>query len=141
MGIKVYQSLKFTFRFVSNIHSIIVVFIYFKVLMNNYQELLDDPFRYTSLDARILLYITTGYLITDFLISLFFGDSTGLVEIILHHLIGAFSLYLSSVSFTFYFKVTGKTQFITLYFILTEASTPFVNFRWYCFFLLRYYLF
>lgn len=110
-------------RTLSTIHAIIstglVFYCYYKTW----------PLPWTNLfDHHEYLYVFTlslsaGYMLADFFLTIYVGDEqSGLFLALLHHTIGFIAFAEASVA--------AGSQCIVLFYVATEASTPFVNLRW-----------
>ncbi|KAL2482199.1 Translocation associated membrane protein [Forsythia ovata] len=69
------------------------------------------------------LGVSVGYFITDLGMILWFYPSLGGMEYVFHHL-----LSMTGVTYT---MLTGEAQVYTFMVLISEATTPFINMRWY----------
>ncbi|KAJ8751453.1 hypothetical protein K2173_016663 [Erythroxylum novogranatense] len=77
----------------------------------------------TSLVSEFVLGISIGYFLSDLSMILWCFPALGGLEIVLHHFLSMYSIFLSLIS--------GQGQIYILMVLFTEATTPFVNLRWY----------
>ncbi|KAF3321883.1 Transmembrane protein 56-B [Carex littledalei] len=115
-------------RSFSTFHSLMVTVVSFHLVF------LSDIFKEDPHNPIILLErksqlsvslqgVSLGYFITDFAMIIWFFPSLGGMEYVLHHLLAIFSISLTLTS--------GKGHVYVHTLLLTEATTPFVNLRWY----------
>lgn len=76
-----------------------------------------------SLLSDATLGISLGYFLSDLAKILWHFPSLGGKEFVLHHGLSMYSIFLSLIS--------GKAHIYILMVLFSEATTPFVNFRWY----------
>jgi hypothetical protein len=103
-------------RIVSTIHAVVATALAL-YCFTEYPKLWSDVLFYNEKLTRQTLCFTVGYLIAD--IRYLFDPFD--LYMFLHHVTGAYGLYVSSA--------TGLGHFVTLAFVFTEISTPFVNGR------------
>ncbi|KAL1826216.1 hypothetical protein DCAR_0314415 [Daucus carota subsp. sativus] len=121
------QKLEWNNRGFSTFHA------FFVALASSYILLVSDLFKDTSEDVPMTfrtstlsdttLGISFGYFLSDLAMILWNFPALGGMEYVLHHGLSMFSIIQSLVS--------GQAQFYILMVLFTEATTPFVNLRWY----------
>ncbi|KAM3269928.1 TLC domain-containing protein 4-B isoform X1 [Capsicum chacoense] len=121
------QQVEWNNRSISTVHAILVT------TMSLYLAFWSDLFSDNQLSGPVIMRSSTlstfvlgvsmGYFLTDLAMILWFYPSLGGLEYLVHHL-------LSMVAVT-YAMLTGKGQLYVFMVLVSEATTPGINLRWY----------
>lgn len=110
-------------RFLSTLHAIVSTTLVIYCYSSTWPKPWSNLFDYHEKLYVITLSISAGYMFSDFFLTIYVGDEqSGLFLALLHHIIGFIAFAESSIA--------SEAQVIVLFYVATEASTPFVNFRW-----------
>ncbi|KAL3310811.1 Transmembrane protein 56 [Cichlidogyrus casuarinus] len=109
-------------RIVSTIHAVIVSVLCIYSLLND-QAMWSDPLGYESFTGQIAVSISLGYFFSDLISMPIYWRGTDLIQFIIHHMAAIFLIGI----ILFY---RGCSIF-GVYRLITEASTPFTNQRWF----------
>ncbi|CAN8246632.1 unnamed protein product [Cochlearia groenlandica] len=111
----------------STFHAVVVsvASIYVLVISDQFDENIhgDSVINSTTTLSESVLGTSLGYFLADLGMILWNFPALGGVEYVLHHCLSMFSIILSVTS--------GQSQFYIFIVLLSEATTPFVNLRWY----------
>ncbi|XP_076832386.1 TLC domain-containing protein 4-B [Brachyhypopomus gauderio] len=116
------QSTEWCARVVSTVHAFIVGFLCLYILLFD-EATQEDPIWGDPSLVRLSVGITTGYLISDLLLMVFFWDVVGETYFVIHHLAALYAYY--------YVLSQGILPYFANFRLLSEFSTPFVNQRWF----------
>ncbi|KAJ4751081.1 hypothetical protein LUZ62_085486 [Rhynchospora pubera] len=127
-GLKTKDKIEWNNRGFSTFHSLVVTVVsfYLVFISDIFKEDPHNPVTLTERKSHLsssLQGISLGYFIADFAMIVWFFPSLGGMEYVLHHLLAIFSISLTLTS--------GKGHLYVHTLLLTEATTPFVNLRWY----------
>ncbi|XP_035278579.1 TLC domain-containing protein 4-B-like [Anguilla anguilla] len=115
------QKIEWNSRTVSTLHALVVgVFCFYILVFDDAINL--DPVWGDATLVKINVAITTGYLISDLLLILYFWDAIGDKLFIVHHLAALYAYY--------YVLGKGMLPYFANFRQLAEFSTPCVNQRW-----------
>ncbi|GAB2282495.1 hypothetical protein Dimus_017038 [Dionaea muscipula] len=120
------QRVEWNNRAVSTLHAVFITFtsLYLTLCSDLFS---DDPqhgviSQHSSL-STFILGVSAGYFLSDIGMILWFYPSLGGIEYVLHHLL--------SMSALVYAMLTGLGQVYTYMVLVSEATTPGINLRWY----------
>ncbi|CAN7092218.1 unnamed protein product [Brassica rapa subsp. narinosa] len=111
----------------STFHAVFVsvASIYLLVISDQFDENVhgDSVVNSTTSLSEAVMGISLGYFIPDLTMIFWHFPTLGGIEYVFHHCLSMFSIILSVTS--------GQAQFYIFIVLLSEATTPFVNLRWY----------
>lgn len=111
----------------STFHAVFVsvASIYLLVISDQFDESVhgDSVINSTTRLSESVMGISLGYFVADLMMIFWHFPTLGGVEYVFHHCLSMFSIILSVTS--------GQAQFYIFMVLLSEATTPFVNLRWY----------
>jgi hypothetical protein len=107
---------------VSSVHGVVVSAVGFYVLATQ-EELYVQGYAYETPESRLCVAIVVGYLISDMYLGLTHMEWPGSEMMLFHHVLGIFSMIYTAV----HHIGTGMVVCI----VVLEATSPFVNFRWF----------
>ncbi|XP_015080716.1 transmembrane protein 56-like [Solanum pennellii] len=126
-GLSKFQQVEWNNRSISTIHAIFIT------AMSLYLAFWSDLFSDDQLSGLVIMRSSTlstsilgvslGYFLTDLAMILWFYPSLGGTEYLVHHLLSLVALS--------YAMLTGEAQFYVFLVLLSEATTPGINLRWY----------
>ncbi|XAR48371.1 hypothetical protein NMG60_11031183 [Bertholletia excelsa] len=122
-----FQRVEWNNRAISTIHAIFITtvslyFVFWSDLFWNEQPAASITFQSSS-KSTFALGVSVGYFLSDLGMIFWFYPSLGGLEYVVHHL-------LSLVAVT-YAMLTKEGQFFTFMVLISEATTPGINLRWY----------
>lgn len=102
-----------------------VASIYFLVISDQFDENVhgDSVINSTTRLSESVMGISLGYFLADLAMIFWYFPTLGGIEYVFHHFLSMFAIILSVTS--------GQSQFYIFLVLLSEATTPFVNLRWY----------
>ncbi|KAI1883095.1 hypothetical protein AGOR_G00241710 [Albula goreensis] len=116
------QKIEWNSRTVSTLHAILVgVFCFYILLFDDAINL--DPVWGDATLVKINVAITTGYLISDLFLILYYWEAIGDKFFVVHHLAALYACY--------YVLGKGILPYFANFRLLAEFSTPCVNQRWF----------
>ncbi|CAN8308161.1 unnamed protein product [Cochlearia groenlandica] len=111
----------------STIHAVFacVASIYFLVISDQFDESVhgDLVINSTTRLSESMMGISLGYFLADLMMIIWNFPVLGGIEYVFHHCLSMLAIILSVTS--------GQSQFYIFIVLLSEATTPFVNLRWY----------
>lgn len=108
-------------RINSYVHAVTVTYLSLKILFTD-SELHMNKTLYRSQDISMTLNIVIGYMLVDLFLILYYEEMKD-PEHVMHHIVSITAFYACSM--------IGIFPFIALSRLASEASTPFVNKRWF----------
>ncbi|EOA21368.1 hypothetical protein CARUB_v10001728mg [Capsella rubella] len=111
----------------STFHAVLtsVASIYLLVISDQFDENVhgDAVINSTTRLSESVMGISLGYFLSDLAMIFWHFPALGGIEYVFHHFLSMFAIILSVTS--------GQSQFYIFIVLLSEATTPFVNLRWY----------
>lgn len=121
------QKIEWNNRVISTFHAIFItaVSIYFVFISEMYSDgwPAGASILQHSLSSTFSLGVSVGYFLSDIGMIFWFYPSLGGMEYVIHHLLAMVALM--------YAMLTGEGQVYTFMVLMSEATTPAVNLRWY----------
>ncbi|KAF2290337.1 hypothetical protein GH714_011152 [Hevea brasiliensis] len=121
------EKIEWNNRGFSTFHALIVASASFYLLLLSglfYEDSQDELIiNRKSIVSNSVLGISVGYFLADLSMILWNFPALGGLEYVLHHGLSMYSIFLSLIS--------GQGQMYILMVLFSEATTPFVNLRWY----------
>uniref|UniRef100_A0ACB8F397 Transmembrane protein 56-B n=2 Tax=Sphaerodactylus townsendi TaxID=933632 RepID=A0ACB8F397_9SAUR len=114
------KKIEWNSRTVSTFHALVVGPFCFYILLYDEAVNADHVWGDPSL-VKLNLAITTGYLISDLLLIIFYWKAIGDIFFVIHHLLGLYAYY--------FVLDRGLLAYFANFRLLAEFSTPFVNQR------------
>ncbi|XP_047060350.1 TLC domain-containing protein 4-like [Lolium rigidum] len=120
------QKLEWNNRGISTVHAIFITYmsVYLVFFSHLFSDHLDGPI--TSRNSNLsnfTLGVSVGYFITDIAMIFWVYPSLGGMEYVLHHILSLISIVYSIYS--------GEGQLYTYMVLISEATTPGINLRWF----------
>ncbi|KAM0833310.1 hypothetical protein ACQ4PT_064347 [Festuca glaucescens] len=120
------QKLEWNNRGISTVHAIFITYmsVYLVFFSHLFSDQLDGPI--TSRNSNLsnfTLGVSVGYFITDIAMIFWVYPSLGGMEYVLHHILSLVSIVYSTYS--------GEGQLYTYMVLISEATTPGINLRWF----------
>lgn len=106
----------------SSVHGVVVAAAGLHVMFTD-NRLYTDGYKFESDGSLLCVNIVVGYLISDLYLGITHMDWPGSYMMLFHHALGIFSMIYTAV----YHFGTGMVVCI----VVVEATSPFVNFRWF----------
>ncbi|KAL5731904.1 hypothetical protein ACHQM5_004588 [Ranunculus cassubicifolius] len=126
-GLTKIQRIEWNNKWISTLHAFFITtmslyFVFFSDLYSDRRHEGLVPFRSSSLSS-FTLGISAGYFLTDLAMIVWAYPSLGGMEYVVHHLL--------SVIAVAYSMLTGEGQLYTYMVLISEATTPGINLRWF----------
>ncbi|XP_062873023.1 transmembrane protein 56-B-like [Trichomycterus rosablanca] len=116
------QRAEWSSRLVSTVHALVVGFLCLYILVFD-EATKKDPIWGDPTLVKVNVAMTTGYLISDLLLMIYFWEFIGEKYFVIHHLAALYAYY--------YVLSQGILPYFANFRLLAEFSTPFVNQRWF----------
>ncbi|XP_072547359.1 TLC domain-containing protein 4-B [Salminus brasiliensis] len=116
------QRTEWNSRAVSTAHALVVGLLCLYILLFD-EATRKDPVWGDPTLVKLNVGITTGYLISDLLLMIYYWDFIGEKYFVIHHLAALYAYY--------YVLSQGLLPYFANFRLLSELSTPFVNQRWF----------
>ncbi|XP_028919351.1 TLC domain-containing protein 4 [Ornithorhynchus anatinus] len=116
------RKIEWNSRIVSTFHALVVGFFCLYILVFD-EPTKADPLWGDPSVVKLNIAITSGYLISDLLLLIFYWKAIGDKFYVLHHVAALYAYY--------FVLVQGKLAYMGNFRLLAEFSTPFVNQRWF----------
>ncbi|XP_073281378.1 uncharacterized protein [Primulina huaijiensis] len=126
-GLSEYRQIEWNNRAMSTLHAIFITnaslyFVFWSDLYSNDKFVGPITLRRSTLSS-FTLGVSTGYFFSDLGMIFWFYPSLGGMEYVIHHLLSVVGLC--------YAMLTGEGQLYTYMLSISEATTPWINLRWY----------
>ncbi|XP_011100502.1 transmembrane protein 56-B [Sesamum indicum] len=121
------QQIEWSNRAISTFHAVYIATVSLYLLF--WSDLYSDDLHHGPITLRsstlsvFALGVSVGYFLSDFSMIIWFYPSLGGMEYVIHHI-----LSLVGVMYT---MLTGEGQLYTYMVLVSEATTPWINLRWY----------
>ncbi|KAK4795332.1 hypothetical protein SAY86_013326 [Trapa natans] len=126
-SLSIIKRIEWNNRAISTVHAVFItgisLYLVFKSDLYNDNALSGYITYRSSFLSTSALGTSIGYFIADLVMIVWFYPSLGGLEYVIHHLLSA-----SSIA---YAMITGEGQLYTFMILISEATTPGVNLRWY----------
>ncbi|XP_060088207.1 TLC domain-containing protein 4 [Heteronotia binoei] len=116
------KKIEWNSRTVSTFHALVVGAFCLYILLYDEAVNADHVWGDPSI-VKLNLAITTGYLISDLLLIIFYWKAIGDIFFVIHHLVALYAYY--------FVLDRGLLAYFANFRLLAEFSTPFVNQRWF----------
>nr|XP_028588570.1 transmembrane protein 56 isoform X1 [Podarcis muralis]XP_028588571.1 transmembrane protein 56 isoform X1 [Podarcis muralis]XP_028588572.1 transmembrane protein 56 isoform X1 [Podarcis muralis] len=116
------KKIEWNSRTVSSFHALLVGVFCLYILMYDEAVNADHVWGEPS-TVQLNLAITSGYLISDLLLIIFYWNAIGDIYFVIHHLVALYAYY--------FVLERGLLAYFANFRLLAEISTPFVNQRWF----------